>query len=102
MTCTAAATGTGTILTVTMATGKSLTADALATITCTDNLANLATAAAVTFAVESEADTDAATGLTGYTVNNGKATWTSAVRSNLVQNSTAGNLTLTFSTQNSI
>merc|ERR1712159_28924 len=81
-TCTAAVTAASsanTILTVTMADSKTLAGGALATITCSNNLANLGAAGDITFDIETSTDTTPLTGQTGYTINNGKATWTSAV-----------------------
>jgi hypothetical protein len=94
--------GGGLVLKVTVAADKELAATKEVTITCTDNLANLATAAAVTFNVIGSADTDTRDGNAGYTVNAGTATWTSAARTPLGVAQTNGNLVLSFSTRNAL
>jgi hypothetical protein len=95
-----AAGGANKVLTVKVGAGVAETSDV--TITCTKILANLGSAQAEVFNLQTTQDTTDKVCAAPYTVNAGTATWTSAARAPLGVAQTNGNLVLKFSTRNSI
>jgi len=92
--------GAGKVLKVKV--GAALSKDHDAVITCTKNFAALGAAGAETFNLKTTKDTTDKVCAAPYTVNNGKATWTSAARSHLGATQTTGNLVIKFTTKNAI
>jgi len=106
-----AVSGTGTAQLIKVKMDAKLLATKEAEITCTDagtsKLKVLpAAATAVTFLVKTDKDTDGyTTARTGFTVNDGKATWGSAARTSVVGGTTsanAGDLTIKFTPKNAL
>jgi len=96
----ALASGTNKILTVKV--GAALSKDHDAVITCTKNFAALGAAGAETFKIKTTKDATDENCAAPYTVNDGKATWTSAARSHLGATQTTGNLVIKFTTKNAL
>jgi hypothetical protein len=95
-----AAGGANKVLTVKVGAGVAETSDV--TITCTKILANLGSAQAEVFNLQTTQDTTDKVCAAPYTVNAGTATWTSAARAPLGVAQTNGNLVLSFTTLNAI
>merc|ERR1711966_161307 len=102
--------GAGKVLTITLANAAgtdSIDASKEVTVTCAAAglVANPAADTAFTFIIATKADATATSAQTGYTINDGKATWGSAARTSVVAgtaSANAGDLKVKFTPKNAL